>query len=260
MEVIVWTSQYYSGESLRLHFPPDRTWVKMNSQPTILMTVQYSQKANTSNWLHFINKSPKHQVSLCFYQIVFDPVSQCSFPGTTFCKLIICLHGGCSGRNGYFISKMDLSLLFTVSNIHTQNTFSSTVVNFLILNSTALFHGAHNSEWDIKRKMREWEETVPPISQCKATMWGQARLPVLSVVSRGIVSFTLSRSIPQNSNASLMFASSSIYSAVLKLPNLCPLHKRINWAGLEDFTAVTSLIDIGQCLNLRFSPANSKVS
>lgn len=25
-----------------------------------------------------------------------------------------------------------------------------------------------------------------------------------------------------------------------KLPALCPLHKRINWAGLRDLTAITS--------------------
>lgn len=46
----------------------------------------------------------------------------------------------------------------------------------------------------------------------------------------------------------------------LTLPALCPLHKRINWAGLRDLTAITLLADMSQCLKLRFPPANFKVA
>lgn len=49
-------------------------------------------------------------------------------------------------------------------------------------------------------------------------------------------------------------------NTVPKLPTLCPLHKSINWGGLRDLTAITSLANTGQCLKLRFPPANSIVS
>ena len=64
---------------------------------------------------------------------------------------------------------------------------------------------------------------------------------------------------PKTQNSSRPLAHLSDKTAP-KLPELCPLQKRINWAGLRDLTAITSLANTGQGLILKFTPANSEVS
>lgn len=64
------------------------------------------------------------------------------------------------------LSVKRLTLPFTVSSIHTQNT-SQVPLLIPILKGTALSHGAHNRQ-SLGSKRKDESETVPPVSQHEA--------------------------------------------------------------------------------------------
>lgn len=147
---------------------------------------------------------------------------------------------------------------------YTQNTFSRTVANFPILRSSALLHSPYTSEWDTEKKMGgSWLSTCQP----RATVWGRPGLQSSLQLVWGVVSLTWAHSV-QFSPTKLKwftFASSFIWRHwwATANPVSTPREDDLGWLTQRvslDFTAVTSLADMGQCLKPMSPPANSKVS